>query len=193
MILPLHVDFKRLPVLVVGGGLGAIRWVYLLIEAGARVKVFASELSFELRDLAKAKRLTWVRRPFRIADFAAVALVVAAAEDSALNRRVVRTARAKKLWVVSTDEKSPGNACLPSSLRRGELLIHFALPGGMRSHPVDGELIAFLRRRLGRSFGREWELVWEQLKAWKGGGALKERLSAWLKAAKKKRIYKKTL
>lgn len=190
MILPLHVDLSGLPVLVVGGGSRAVRWVYLLTEAGAKLKVFAPELSFELRDLAKAKRLTWLRRPFRVADLAGISLVVVASDDSALNRRVLRVARAKKLWILSAEGKNPGNVWLPPSLRRGGLLLHFGLPGGSRSHPCDEALSALLKRRLGRAFGREWEPVWEKIRRLKDGSRLKELLPAWLKTAKRSRIHR---
>ncbi|HKY62926.1 MAG TPA: NAD(P)-dependent oxidoreductase [bacterium] len=190
MILPLHVDLRGLPALVIGGGPRAVRWVYLLSEAGAKPKVFAPELSFELRDLAKAKHLTWVRRPFRAADLAGLPLVVAASDDSALNRRVVRMARAKPSWVISAEDKYPGNAWMPPSLRRGGLLLHFGLPGGLRPHPCDEELSAWLKRRLGRIFGREWEPVWEKIRRLKVGSRLKVDLPAWLKAAKRNRIHR---
>ncbi|HEX5033494.1 MAG TPA: NAD(P)-dependent oxidoreductase [bacterium] len=190
MILPLHVDLKGLPVLVIGGGPRAARWIYLLTEAGARPKVIASELAFELRDLAKAKRLAWTRRGFRPADLAGASLVVAASDDSASNRRAVRAARARKLWVVSAEDNILGNAWLPPSLRRGGLLIHFGLPGGSQAHPCDEALSSLLKRRLGRAFGREWESVWEKIRRLKDSARLKTKLPLWLRAAKRSRIHR---
>ena len=192
MIFPLQVSLKGIPVLVIGGGPRAARWIYSLLEAGAELRVCSAELDFELENLAKTKRFEWIRRAFRVADFDASRLIVIAGEKTPANRKVLRLALARKLWTISADPRLSGNAWLPPTLRRGGLLIHFNLPGEGKPGPADEELGDYLRRRLSRSFGREWELVWAKLKARKGG-SLQKRLPAWLKSAKKKRIYKKTL
>ena len=48
MILPLHVDLKDAPVLVLGGGPRASRWIYPLIESGAKLRVCATVLDFDV-------------------------------------------------------------------------------------------------------------------------------------------------
>lgn len=193
MIFPLQVSLQNIPVLVIGGGARAARWIYSLLEAGAELRVCSAELDFELEILAKEKRFRWIRRAFNAADFGSSRLLIVAGEKTPANRKILRLALARKLWTISADPRLNGNAWLPPTLRRGGLLIHFNTPGEGSPRPADEELVHYLKRRLSRSFGREWELVWEKLKAWKGGGSLQKHLPAWLKSAKKKRIYKKTL
>ena len=190
MILPLHVDLKDAPVLVLGGGPRASRWIYPLIESGAQVRVCAPILDFELEALAKARSIQWIRRGFRASDFKDNRLFIAAAEDSPSNQKALNLARARKLWAISADPQHSGNAWQPPSLRRGGLLIHFGLPGEGRPGPLDEELRAYLKRRLSRAFGREWELVWEELRRLKRAIPLRKLLPAWLRAAKRGRVQK---
>jgi siroheme synthase-like protein len=190
MILPLHLDLKGLPVLVVGGGPRSSRWIYVLIESGARIRVCSPKLDFELEALAKAKRFSWRRRDFLPADLAGVGLVIAASEDSRLNRIALAKAQARKLLAISADPALTGNAWQPPHFRRGGLLIHFSLLGRGKPGPVDEELRNYLKRRLGRAFGREWELLWEELARLRRSLPLRKLLPAWLRAAKRGRVQK---
>jgi siroheme synthase-like protein len=188
MILPLHLDLKGASVLVIGGGPRASRWIYLLLEAGAKLRVFAADLDFELKAFAKAKRFRWIRRDFRPADFEGSEMAVVATEDSKANSRALRLARSRKLWTISADPKLVGNAWQPPSFRRGGLLIHFGLPGKGRGGPLDEELRRYLKRRLSLAFGREWELLWEELSRLKRSLPLRKLLPAWIRSAKRGRV-----
>ncbi len=190
MILPLHLDFNGASVLVIGGGSRASRWIYLLLEGGAKLRVFAADLDFELKALAKAKRFRWFRRDFTPADFDGSEMAVVAAEDSKVNRRALRLARSRKLWTVSADPELAGNVWHPPSFRRGGLLIHFGLPGKGRAGPLDEELRRYFKRRLSLAFGREWELLWEELSRLKRSLPLRKLLPSWIRAAKRGRVQR---
>jgi siroheme synthase-like protein len=90
--LPLGVDLRHRPCVVVGGGTIGTRKVSTLMEGGARVTVVAPEVSPELRKLVRSRRLRWVRATFRAADLDGAFLAVAATDDWVVNAAVVRAA-----------------------------------------------------------------------------------------------------
>jgi uroporphyrin-III C-methyltransferase/precorrin-2 dehydrogenase/sirohydrochlorin ferrochelatase len=90
--LPLAVDLRRRPCVVVGGGAVGTRKVATLLEGGARVTVVAPEVSPELRKEVGAGRVRWTRSAFRPAHLDGAFLAVAATDDWVVNAAVVRAA-----------------------------------------------------------------------------------------------------
>src|SRR5580700_6972216 len=104
--LPLFLQLRSQPVVVVGGGRIAIRKVELLRKSGARITVVAPELREELDQLARRAELRYVAEAFAPAHVDGATLVVAATNDHAVNAAVSEAARARKIWVNVVDNPS---------------------------------------------------------------------------------------
>src|SRR5438105_2902893 len=101
---PIFLDLTDRRCVVVGGGAVALGKVRGLQEAGARVRVVAPELAPALTALVAAGTVEHVGRAYAPGDLAGATLVIAANDDSAVNRRVATEARAAGALVNVVDD-----------------------------------------------------------------------------------------
>lgn len=149
--LPLFVDLREQPCLVVGGGTVAARKVDALLTVGARVTVVAPALAAPLAALAAAGRLEHHARDFTDADVDGCLLVVSATDDHAVNARVAAAARAAGRLVNVVDDTALSGAIFPSIVRRGQLTVAVSSGGAA---PVLARLVrARIETMLSHSLG----------------------------------------
>ena len=82
--LPIFVQLKNKPVLVVGGGEVALRKVQTLLKAGAKVKLVATEIDDRISFLA-GSNLRIIKNQYSSDYLTEQRLVVAATDDHQLN------------------------------------------------------------------------------------------------------------
>lgn len=140
--LPVFLNIKNRPCLVVGGGDVAARKVALLLRAGARVTVVAPQLGTALAQLHQDARITHKAAVFSAADVHDVALVIAATDDSQVNRGVHALASAKNIPVNVVDSPALCTFILPSIVDRSPIVVAVSSGGAA---PV---LARLLRARL---------------------------------------------
>ncbi len=121
--LPIFLNVREQPCLVVGGGEVAARKSALLQRAGARVTVLAPAL-------------------FRDENLDGFALAIAATGDDAVNRAVAAAARARRIPVNVVDHPALCSFILPSIIERAPLVVAVSSGG---ASPV---LARLLRARL---------------------------------------------
>ncbi|HUB32618.1 MAG TPA: bifunctional precorrin-2 dehydrogenase/sirohydrochlorin ferrochelatase [Bryobacteraceae bacterium] len=135
---PIFLDLRGRPVLVVGAGTVALRKARGLVEAGAVVTVVAPMWLPEFDGLPVRR----VERRFRPADLDGAALVFAATNDRAVNRRVGAGARRRGIFANIADAAAECDFIVPARLERDGTQI--AVSTGGRSP----RLAAELRRKL---------------------------------------------
>lgn len=140
--LPVFMNVRERPCLVVGGGEVAARKVSLLRRAGARVRVVAPELDARLEGLRDRGAIEHLARAFEPGDVAGMALVVAATDEEAVNRAVSEAARASNIPVNVVDRPDLCTFVMPSIVDRSPVQIAVSTGG---SSPV---LARRLRARL---------------------------------------------
>ncbi|WOZ79704.1 siroheme synthase CysG [Kosakonia sacchari] len=150
--LPLFAAVKDRPVLVIGGGEIAARKIAFLRRAGAHVQVVAQRLEPQLQQLADAQSIHWLATEFDESQLDAVFLVIAATNDSALNRRVFDAANARHRLVNVVDDQPLCSFIFPSIVDRSPLLVAISSGGNA---PVLARLLrekieALLPGNLGR-------------------------------------------
>lgn len=150
---PIMLDVKGRRCVVVGGGQVALRKAQSLLECGAAVEVISPELCTGLEELASNGSVKVARRPYRRGDLKGAVLVIAAADDSEVNRSVSEEAAASGIPVNVVDVPGLSTFIVPSSLSRGDLTI--AVSTGGRS-PA---LARRIRAELEQSFGEEYSLL----------------------------------
>jgi siroheme synthase-like protein len=90
--LPVGLDVRDKPCLIIGGGGVGTRKAGTLIRAGAAVTVVSPTLTDDLAAHAEAGRIRWVRDTFRPQLLEGAFLVIAATDDRNLNAEIARRA-----------------------------------------------------------------------------------------------------
>ena len=140
--LPIFLDVRDQPCLVVGGGVVAARKCALLLRAGARVTVVAPRLDAAFDADLAAARIAHRAAKFHDEDLAGVVVVIAATDDDAVNRAVAAAARARRILVNVADQPALCSFILPSIIERAPLTVAVSSGG---ASPV---LARLLRARL---------------------------------------------
>lgn len=156
-LLPIFLDIKDKPCLVVGGGGVAARKAALLLRAGARVTVVAPELGREMRAYVDDGELVHQAREFQDSDLDQVVLAIAATDAHGVNADVAELARARRIPANVVDQPALCSFILPSMIDRSPVQIAVSTGG---ASPV---LARLLRSRLENctpaAYGRLAKLV----------------------------------
>ena len=127
--LPVFLDVRDQPCLLVGGGEVAVRKSRLLLRAGAKLLVVAPELHPELDEALQRGEVEWLARPFQSNDVEGARFVVAASDDEVVNAEVSRLAQAKAIPVNVVDNKSLCSAIMPSIVDRSPITVTISSAG----------------------------------------------------------------
>jgi uroporphyrin-III C-methyltransferase/precorrin-2 dehydrogenase/sirohydrochlorin ferrochelatase len=161
--LPLFLDMRGKPVLVVGGGAVAERKVALLREAGAQVTVNSPTLTPQLQALVAAKAIVHVGGDFNDGLIGQHRLVVAATDRAEVNREAARCAEARGVWVNVVDDAATSSCIVPAIVDRSPLMIAISSGGAapMLARLVREKLEIVLGESLGRiaAFCQRWRAV----------------------------------
>ena len=150
--LPLFLEIKDRPVLVVGGGEAAARRVETALKAGGRVTAVAIEAGPALKDIAKQDGVDLQEREFRPADLEGRVLVFVATEDEDLNGRVSALAQDAGIPVNVADRLSLCTFIMPAVIDRSPILVAVSSGGEapILSRVLRARLEAFVPAGLGR-------------------------------------------
>ncbi|HEY9051336.1 MAG TPA: siroheme synthase CysG [Gammaproteobacteria bacterium] len=127
--LPIFLNIKQQPCLVVGGGEVAARKVALLLKAEADITVISPKLVDELAELVQQKKITHVARPFEIKDIEKPALIIAATDKCDVNETISALARARSIPVNVVDNPDLCSFIMPSMVDRSPVQIAISTGG----------------------------------------------------------------
>lgn len=141
--LPIFLDLRGQPCLVVGGGDVGARKVRLLVAAGARVTVLSPELSAAMQELTVGHGLSHRVGAYGDASvLTGMRLVFAATDDPAVNARIYADCEARGILVNAVDQTDSCRFITPSIVDRSPVIIATSTGGAV---PV---LARHLRARL---------------------------------------------
>lgn len=129
-LFPVFADLRGRAALVVGGGGVAHRKVAALLEAGAKVRVGAPELTAALAQMAEVGRIEHIAGRFEPEWLDGAWLVIAATDDDAVNRAVAEAAEARRVWANVVDDAETSSVQIPARVERGPLQIAISSGGG---------------------------------------------------------------
>lgn len=112
-------------VLVIGAGRIGAGKARLLIEAGARVTMIASEFVAEI----PTGLATFHQRDYRDGDVRGFALVISATGDPFVNDRIVDEARRENVWVNVVDDPERSDFFFTAVHRAGDVVISVSTEG----------------------------------------------------------------
>ena len=179
--LPIFLDIRGEPCLVVGGGEVAARKTALLLRAGARVTVQAPVLNAMFdADLATA-RITHRATSFRDEDVAGYAVAIAATSDAAVNRAVAAAAKARRIPVNVVDQPALCSFIMPSIIDRAPVIV--AVSSGGASPVLARLLRARLESLIPAGYGRLAALA----------AAFRDQVRTRFKPAERRRFWERAL
>lgn len=126
-LFPMFVNLDHAPVLLAGGGTVALRKAEKLLPYGAQITVVAPDI---VPELAALPGLTLCRRPFEESDLQGPpALVIAATDDTPLNRKIAALCKAQRIPVNVVDDLTACGFVFPALVRRGRLSVGISTGG----------------------------------------------------------------
>ena len=155
--LPIFLNIRQQPCLVVGGGAVAARKAAMLLRSGARVTVLAPVLAADFDADLAAGRVTYRAANFRPEDVNGYVIVIAATDDQAVNRAVADAAKALRIAVNVVDQPDLCSFIMPSIIDRSPLIV--AVSSGGASPVLARLLRARLESLIPAGYGRLAALV----------------------------------
>ena len=150
--LPIFVNMRDRPTVVVGSGVVAARRAELALGAGARVTVFAPELGDEFLGFKDSPNLRHAPREPTPEDFAPASLCFIATEDDGLIERARSAARSAGALVNVADRPKLSDFIMPSIVDRSPLVIAVSTGG---ASPILGRMLkARLESLIPSAYGR---------------------------------------
>ena len=155
--LPVFLNLRGWPCLVVGAGQVGAGKAEVLAAAGGRVRIVAPEACGSAAGLAHDGLVELRRGRFEESDLDGRRLVVAATDDRALNRRIVELATARGILANSASDARSGHFSMPAIVDRSPVLA--AVSTGGASPSLARYVRARLETLIPQSFGRLAELA----------------------------------
>jgi siroheme synthase-like protein len=126
---PIALHGERLTALVIGGGSVGTRKALALVEAGAQVRVVSPEVTPELAEAERTRRLSISRESYREAQLDAATLVIAATDSRDVNAQIAVAAHSRGKLVNITDFPDEGNFHTMALHRSGDVTIAVSAGG----------------------------------------------------------------
>jgi precorrin-2 dehydrogenase/sirohydrochlorin ferrochelatase len=120
---PIAVRLYKKLVLVIGGGKVAERKVKSLLEAGASIRIISPTVTPGLKRLAEKKQIRWLRRSVRKTDISSAYIIVAATDNSVINKDISRWAKRHRIWTNIVDQSVLCSFVSPAVFRSGDAIV----------------------------------------------------------------------
>lgn len=126
---PFFMEVQGMRCLIVGGGMVAFRKVQVLLEYGASVRVVATEVCAEIRELAGQGALSLSECPYDRQCLEGAWMVVAATSDQELNRQISAECRALRIPVNVVDVEEECSFIFPALIKDGDIVVGISTGG----------------------------------------------------------------
>jgi len=126
---PIFLEVGGRRVVVVGGGLVALRKAEALLDAGARLVVVAKQVCGEMSRLCAEHPVEWVRARYAKDYLGPAALVIAATNDAAVNRRIYEDCQELEILCNVVDQPHLCDFFVPAVVKRGDLQVAVGTEG----------------------------------------------------------------
>jgi uroporphyrin-III C-methyltransferase/precorrin-2 dehydrogenase/sirohydrochlorin ferrochelatase len=154
---PITLDLEGRPCVVIGGGPETETKVRGLLAAGARVRVFARDLSGGLRHLDEEGAVELIERPYVYGDLTGAFLAIGASGDTRINALARREADENNVLFNAVDDVDNCHFAAPAVVRRGDFLLTISTGGKAPA------LAKRLRKELSQQFGDEYGVLVDAL------------------------------
>jgi len=150
--LPIFLKLHNTPALVVGGGSVAERKVDLLLRAGANITVVAPTIGSKVQALFDQHKLDWIEDSFSPDHLTEVLIVIAATDNTHVNKAISQEARERNIPVNVVDQPDLCTFTVPSIVDRSPVIV--AIGTGGASPVLARMLKARLETLIPAAYGR---------------------------------------
>ncbi len=157
--LPIFVNLRQKPCLVIGGGGIALRKINLLLKAQAQVTCVSPDFCDGIKNLSIKKHINIVNKQFESSDISNQSVIISATDDSSVNASVSELAQKARIPVNIVDSPKLSSFIMPSIVDRSPLIIAVSSAG---KAPVLARIIrAKLETMIPNSYGKLAEIAGE--------------------------------
>ena len=127
--LPIFINIRKKPCVVIGGGDIALRKINILLKAQAKVDCLSPSFSRDIKNLSKDGHITLINKSFDQTDIKDYSIIIAATDDSSVNSSISAIAQVKKIPVNVVDSPELSSFIMPSIVDRSPLIIAVSSSG----------------------------------------------------------------
>ena len=127
--LPIFINLRQKPCLVVGGGDIALRKVNLLVKAQAKIKCISPEFCIGLIELSRKNGLDLIEKRFESSDIDNQSVIIAATDDDKTNALVSSLAHESGIPINVVDSPDLSSFIMPSIVDRSPIVIAISSAG----------------------------------------------------------------
>ena len=127
--LPIFINIRKKPCIVIGGGDIALRKINLLLKAKAKVDCLSPLFCKGIKNLSKNGHITLINKSFDQTDIKDYSIIIAATDDSSVNSSISAIAQVKKIPVNVVDSPELSSFIMPSIVDRSPLIIAVSSSG----------------------------------------------------------------
>jgi siroheme synthase-like protein len=151
--MPISIFMDEVNALVVGGGNVALRKVDNLLDYKCKVTVVAPEVHEKIAYYGNSGRIRLEQREYRTMEASGYGLVIAASDDTGLNKQIHEDCKSSGVLVNVVDIPKQCSFVFPAVVRRDRLTISVSTDG---KAPF---LAAYLKTFLDDLFPKHWEKI----------------------------------
>ncbi|CAL4324870.1 Siroheme synthase [Buchnera aphidicola (Protaphis terricola)] len=140
--LPVFLDLKSKNILIIGAGDIALNKIKILLSCKAIINIISQDVSLEIQDLIKNKKIFWISKEFKISFLENMFLVIAATNNTKLNKKIFEICNKNRILVNVVDDKSRCSFIFPSIINRSPIIVAISSAG---KAPV---LLRLLRKKI---------------------------------------------
>ena len=127
--LPIFINIRKKPCVVIGGGDIALRKINLLLKAQAKVICLSPLFCKGIKNLSKDGHITLINKSFDQTDIKDYSIIIAATDDKSVNSLISSIAQVKNIPVNVVDSPELSSFIMPSIVDRSPLIIAVSSSG----------------------------------------------------------------
>ena len=127
--LPIFINIRQRPCLVIGGGDIALRKINLLIKAQAKVDCLSPLFCEGITNLSQSGDVNLIQKRFESDDIKDYAIIIASTDDSSVNALISKSAKKARIPVNVVDSPELSSFIMPSIVDRSPVIIAVSSAG----------------------------------------------------------------
>lgn len=139
---PVFLDANYISAMIIGGGEVASRKIELLLKSTTNITVMSKDVCASVERLINLHQLTWLKHNYQTGHFSHINIVIAATDDSSVNKTISEEARTLNILTNVVDQPELCTYITPAIIDRSPMVIALSSSG---SAPI---LIRMLREQI---------------------------------------------
>jgi uroporphyrin-III C-methyltransferase/precorrin-2 dehydrogenase/sirohydrochlorin ferrochelatase len=139
---PIFLDANYIAAMIIGGGEVASRKIELLLKSTNNITIMSDNVCASVERLINLHQLKWLKHNYQAGQFSDINLVIAATDDTSINKVIADEARALNILTNVVDQPALCTYITPAIIDRSPMIIALSSSG---SAPI---LIRMLREQI---------------------------------------------